>query len=99
MTENEIATIIVDTAFHIHRDLGPGLFETVYERILEVELTKRGLSVLSLNTEMSGEKSAEFLRHLRRIAASIGCAGIAGTRQVGGYVLPGSQPAGDPTGA
>jgi GxxExxY protein len=45
MTENEIATIIVDTAFHIHRDLGPGLFETVYERILEVELTKRGLTV------------------------------------------------------
>ena len=33
MTENEIATIIVDTAYRIHRDLGPGLFETVYERI------------------------------------------------------------------
>lgn len=45
MTENEIATIIVDTAFHIHRDLGPGLFETVYERIMNVELTKRGLTV------------------------------------------------------
>lgn len=46
MTENEIATIIVDTAFHIHRDLGPGLFETVYERIMKVELTKRGLTVI-----------------------------------------------------
>jgi len=45
MTENEIATIIVDTAFHIHRDIGPGLFETVYERIMEVELTRRGLTV------------------------------------------------------
>jgi GxxExxY protein len=45
MTENEIATIIVDVAFHIHFDLGPGLFETVYERIMEVELTKRGLRV------------------------------------------------------
>ena len=45
MTENEIATIIVHTAFQIHRDLGPGLFETVYERIMEVELTKRGLTV------------------------------------------------------
>ena len=45
MTENEIATISVDTAFHIHRDLGPGLFESVYERIMEVELTKRGLTV------------------------------------------------------
>ena len=45
MTENEIATIIVDAAFHIHRDLGPGLFERVYEKILEAELTKRGLTV------------------------------------------------------
>jgi len=45
MHENEIATIIVDTAFRIHSDLGPGLFETVYERIMEVELAKRGLSV------------------------------------------------------
>jgi len=43
MTENQLATIIVDTAFHIHRDIGPGLFETVYERIMEAELTKRGL--------------------------------------------------------
>ena len=45
MTENEIATIIVDTAYSIHRDLGPGLFETVYERIMEAELMKRGLKV------------------------------------------------------
>ena len=45
MTENEIATIIVDAAFHIHRELGPGLFERVYEKILEAELTKRGLTV------------------------------------------------------
>jgi GxxExxY protein len=46
MTENQIATTIVDTAYHIHADIGPGLFETVYERIMEVELTKRGLTVL-----------------------------------------------------
>jgi len=45
MTENEIATIIVDTAYSIHRDLGPGLFETVYERIMEAELMRRRLKV------------------------------------------------------
>jgi len=45
MTENAIATIIVDTAFRIHRDVGPGLFESVYERIMEVELTRRNLCV------------------------------------------------------
>ena len=49
MTENEIATIIVDTAFLIHCDLGPGLFESVYERIMEVELTKRHLTVKRQN--------------------------------------------------
>jgi len=45
MTENEISKLIVDAAFHIHRDLGPGLFERVYEKILEAELMTRGLSV------------------------------------------------------
>ena len=45
MTENQIATIIVDTAFQIQRDLGPGLCERVYERSLEAELVTRGLTV------------------------------------------------------
>jgi GxxExxY protein len=43
MTENEIAKIIVDAAFHIHKKLGPGLLETVYEVVLAHELKKRGL--------------------------------------------------------
>ena len=38
MTENEIATIVIDVAFRIHRVLGPGLFESVYETIMEYEL-------------------------------------------------------------
>ncbi len=41
----EIATTIVDTAFHLHRDLGPGLLETVYEAVLEKMLSDRGLVV------------------------------------------------------
>lgn len=45
MTENEIAKIIVDTAFQIHKRLGPGLLETVYEVILAYALNKRGLKV------------------------------------------------------
>jgi len=31
MTENELGTIIVDAAIAVHRELGPGLLETVYE--------------------------------------------------------------------
>jgi GxxExxY protein len=45
MTENEIATAVVDAAFKIHTTLGPGLFESVYEAALEFELRKRGLRV------------------------------------------------------
>ena len=45
MTENEIATTIVDAAYTIHTRLGPGLLESVYEATLAYELTKRGLTV------------------------------------------------------
>ena len=45
MTENEIAKVVVDACYHIHTRLGPGLLESVYVRILEYELTKRGLHV------------------------------------------------------
>jgi GxxExxY protein len=37
MTENEIAKIVVDCCFKIHATLGPGLFESVYERTLIYE--------------------------------------------------------------
>jgi len=45
MTENEIATTIVDAAFRIHKTLGPGLLESVYQAILNFELQQRGLLV------------------------------------------------------
>lgn len=45
MTENEIGKIIVDTAIDVHRGLGPGLLESVYEVVLNGELEKRGLNV------------------------------------------------------
>ncbi len=45
MTENEIGKIVVDAAIALHRELGPGLLETVYEVVLVRELSKRGLSV------------------------------------------------------
>jgi GxxExxY protein len=40
-----VATIIVDAAFKVHDRLGPGLLESLYQRILAYELTKRGLRV------------------------------------------------------
>lgn len=43
--KEQIATIIVDCAFRLHRDLGPGLFETVYEVLLAKMLQDQGLAV------------------------------------------------------
>jgi GxxExxY protein len=45
MTHNELAKVIVDSAFQVHQQLGPGLLEHVYEVILAHELRKRGLRV------------------------------------------------------
>jgi iron complex transport system substrate-binding protein len=41
----ELASIVVDCAFHLHSDLGPGLLETVYEAILTNQLEDKGLYV------------------------------------------------------
>lgn len=45
MTENEIATVVVDAAYRIHTRLGPGLLESVYESVPAYELERRGLAV------------------------------------------------------
>ena len=44
MTENEISRIVVDICFHIHKQYGPGLFESVYEEIICYELTENNIS-------------------------------------------------------
>jgi len=40
--ENSIATAILDQAFKIHSELGPGLLESVYEKCLQYELEQAG---------------------------------------------------------
>ena len=45
MDENALSKIIVDTAFRIHKEMGPGLYESVYEAILSYELADYGLKV------------------------------------------------------
>jgi GxxExxY protein len=42
MNENQIGTIVVDAAIAVHRELGPGLFESVYEAVLARGLELRG---------------------------------------------------------
>jgi len=45
MTENEISKVILDSAIAVHKELGPGLLESVYEVVLAFELGQRGLYV------------------------------------------------------
>ena len=40
---NRVSGQIVDAAYAVHSNLGPGLLENVYEQCLAHELTKRGL--------------------------------------------------------
>jgi len=47
MTENEIGTHVVEAAIEVHRELGPGLLESVYEAALLIELEARDLAVES----------------------------------------------------
>lgn len=46
MKENDIATLALDICFKIHRQYGPGLFESVYEELFFYEWTKTGISFL-----------------------------------------------------
>jgi GxxExxY protein len=43
LSENEIAKIVVDICFKIHKQYGPGLFESVYEEIFCYEWEKTGI--------------------------------------------------------
>jgi len=45
MHENEISGLVLDSAIKVHRKIGPGLLESVYEVALEFELKKLGLSI------------------------------------------------------
>ncbi|WP_301749752.1 GxxExxY protein [uncultured Erythrobacter sp.] len=43
MNINDITSAVIEEAIGIHRELGPGLFETVYETVLAGRLNARGL--------------------------------------------------------
>ena len=65
LSENEIGTIIVDTAVYVHKNLGSGLLENVYEIIMMKLLTQKGLSVqrqVSIPIEFEGQYFDEGFR-------------------------------------
>jgi len=63
--EEAVATKIVDAAYTVHKELGPGLLEKVYEVCFCHELTKRGMSYrrqVDIPIEYDGLKFDEGLR-------------------------------------
>jgi len=44
--ENQLAKIVVDVAFELHKALGPGLLESVYEKCFCYELKQRNIPFL-----------------------------------------------------
>ena len=60
-----VSRIAVDCAFAIHRDLGPGLLESVYEAVLAGALTRAGLRIerqVPVSIEYDGMRFAEGFR-------------------------------------
>ena len=65
MDENGISKEVVDAAFKLHTELGPGLLESVYETLLAHELKLRGLQVTRqqpISFEYRGVKFDEGFR-------------------------------------
>lgn len=65
MNAEEVTSIVVDTAFRLHRELGPGLLESVYESLLTGMLERRGLQVqrqVLVEFDFDGIHFAEGLR-------------------------------------
>jgi GxxExxY protein len=63
--EDRIGTEIVDAAYSVHKELGPGLLEKVYEICMEYELIKRGFDVkrqITLPIEYDGMVFNEALK-------------------------------------
>ena len=65
MNIEEMSAVVVDTAFHLHKDLGPGLLESVYEAVLTRMLEQQGLKVERqkvVDFEFHGMRFEEGLR-------------------------------------
>lgn len=62
---NEVSGLIVDAAFRLHVAVGPGLFESVYEALLDHELKKLRLKVerqVAVSLEYEGLRFEEAFR-------------------------------------
>lgn len=65
MEIEKLASTVIDCGFHLHKNLGPGLLESVYEAILADQLTRHGLHVrrqAAIPIKYNGVELAEGFR-------------------------------------
>ena len=65
MDIEELAAIVIDCGFQLHKNMGPGLLESVYEAIMADQLGRRGLHVqrqVPIPIRYDGIELAEGLR-------------------------------------
>lgn len=71
---DDITALVIDAALRVHRTLGPGLLETLYQRVLTRALQKRGLTVQReavLDVFYDGELFEQAIRIDLLVEASI----------------------------
>jgi GxxExxY protein len=65
MDEDQIGRQVVDAAIAVHRELGPGLLESVYEIVLSRELSLRGFEIQRQLAIPVSYKGLEFVEAFR----------------------------------
>ncbi|HRQ64418.1 MAG TPA: GxxExxY protein [Xanthomonadaceae bacterium] len=73
MNAEEASAVVVDAAYQLHRDLGPGLLESVYEAVLARMLAQRGLAVQRQKTVVFDYAGIHFEEGLRVDLLVEGC--------------------------
>ena len=67
MTDDELTEKIIACAFKVHKALGPGFSEKVYENAMRVELTRQRITVrkqVAIQVYYEGEVVGEFVPDL-----------------------------------
>ncbi len=69
--ENRLATRVLDCAFQVHRNLGPGLLESAYQMAMEAEFIEHSVPFISQN-EVPLEYKGRFLETAYRMDFLVG---------------------------
>lgn len=70
---DELSKVVIGAAIEVHRVMGPGLLESVYEKCLTRELELRGVSVRTQDAVQISYKDITFAEELRFDLLVEGC--------------------------